>query len=328
MARGFVHHTLPVPASTTSNPPCPDVVTFDMRSIPRHRLSPPAVLLVFTLLGAPRAAQAHEFLVAPDSGAVGDEIAVRLFVGEPFAGEELPYEPWRVVEFRHLWMQDGAIAEEALAGEAGAAPAGWCRLASPGRHLFAYCSTSSRSVLESAKFNAYLLDDGLYQPLARRRAAGLLDTPGRERYARYCKAIFDADGAGCDPALVSRPLGHRLEIVPLAGLAQTGPRELVVEVRFEGRPLEGAVIFAWPQDTAGEPRTTARQRALTDRLGRARFDLHRGGAWLVSLVHMVPSEESLDTDWDSSWATLLLCSPGASPFVSVQSMNHRKEFVP
>lgn len=297
-----------------------------MRSITLRLTMRRAGLAALALLGTAARAGAHEFWLSPDAGEAG-EGAVRLFVGEPFAGEELPRDPGRILEFRQLWLEGGAVVEAAVEGDPGVAPAGWFRRAAPGAQLLAYRGAPSRLELPAEAFNAYLLEEGLYAPLARRREAGLLGRAARERYARYAKALFDAGGAGCDPALVSRPLGHRLEIVPLAGYEESGPRALLVEVLFEGRPLEGAVVFAWPEATSGEPSRAARLRSLTDGGGRARFELDRGGAWLLSLVHAVPSEVP-EEDWDTSWATLLLGLPGAAaPSVSTRFQDPRKEFV-
>jgi uncharacterized GH25 family protein len=93
----------------------------------------------------------------------------------------------------------------------------------------------------------------------------------------------------------SRILGHRLEIVPEVDPADGAlGGAFRARVLFEGQPLAGALVQAFPGPL----------RAETDRDGRIRFDLPHGGAWLVSVVHMVPCASCGRSDWESAWASL------------------------
>lgn len=273
---------------------------------------------------------AHEFWLQPDQFRLqpGTETPVRIFVGERFRGEELPCDASRVAEFRHL----SASGEENLNGEEGAAPAAWLHVDDPGLHLLAYRSHPAALELAAERFNGYLLDDGHYRTLAARLAAGTYDAPGRERFARYAKALLVCDGtqsastaggvgAGqvgdsmptpnatpmptstADASLAMRAVGHRLEIIPEtdAHALADGASEIAVRVLFEGEPLGGAVIFATP---AGNPEKGL-LRTLTHVDGRCRFSLASTGPWMISLVHMIECRDCPDADWDSSWATLV-----------------------
>jgi uncharacterized GH25 family protein len=268
------------------------------------------VALVVTAGSSAPVARAHEFWLQPDALRLppGAETPVRFFVGERFRGEERPWDPDRAVELRHL----SPSAEEPLRGEAGAAPATWVTLEEPGAHVLAYRSQPARHTLDADRFNRYLLDDGLYRPLAARLAEGAWEAPGRERYARYAKVLLVCSGetaSGGDVSRAKTPVGHRLEIVPETdplALAH-GTSAISVRVLFEGEPLGGAVVFAAP---AARPEELL--RALTGADGRCEFALDATGTWMVSLVHMIASEDA-DVDWDSSWATLVFARGEAVP---------------
>ena len=70
-----------------------------------------------------------------------------------------------------------------------------------------------------------------------------------------------------------------------------------IRLLYQGRPLEGALVVAVPQDTR-----TPRQ-ARTDRDGRVTLSLY-DGVWLIKAVHMVPAPAGSGADWESLWASL------------------------
>ena len=258
-------------------------------------------LIAFLAAALAPPAWGHEFWLEPEllRAQVNEEVSIRFFVGERFAGEERPYLAQRAREFRHLW----AAGEERLPGEEGIAPAGRFRAVAPGLHVVAYRSAPLPIVLEPERFNAYLLDDGLYSPLETRRRTGQLDKPGRERYSRYCKTIVRVGEPVPGDSIAQRVLGHRLEIVLLSNPFAWSPgSELLARVLFEDQPLAGGVVFAACRD---EPTGTL-SHVLTDVEGRCRFTLDRPGLWMLSLVHMVPCEGCDDAEWESSWATLIV----------------------
>jgi uncharacterized GH25 family protein len=106
-------------------------------------------------------------------------------------------------------------------------------------------------------------------------------------------------------------VGLPLEIVPMADPAR-GTR-LRVRVLYHGQPLAHALVRAWRQPLAGGavPLAAAARdsvgpaaEARTDRRGVATLPLGRTGEWLVSTVHMVPSEDRAVADWQSLWSSL------------------------
>jgi uncharacterized GH25 family protein len=256
-------------------------------------------------------ARAHEFWVEPEPNpaASGEPVRVRLYVGERFAGEEVGYAGGHALDFRHFW----AGGEERLRGEEGVGPAAVFVPEEQGLHLISYSSYPSTTRIPAETFNAYLLEDGLYVPLAERRGAGRLQHEGRERFSRYCKTFLNCSGTAAErhrsssasTSLWGAALGHRLEIVPETDPSSLAGTGAVFRGRllFDGRPLEGAVVFSSSKSDPG----AARSR-LTGEDGRFHFTVDRTGWWMISVVHMVACMDDPELDWDSSWATLLFHS--------------------
>jgi len=251
---------------------------------------------------------AHDFWLDPSTFSPGANqvVSVRLMVGQKFRGEPIPRTAALIGKFV-LVTSEG---EAAVPGREGGDPAGLVRVVRPGLAVVGYRSRNSAVTLEAEKFEKYLRDEGLDAVVAARRKRGETDKPARELFARCAKALLDVQGvqgvqggAGAD-----RPLGFTLELVaeknpyePAAGVS------LPVRLLYEGRPLSGALVVAFPYDAPD-----AAQSIRTDASGRAAIDVSRGGKWLVKAVHMIPSGTP-DADWQSLWASLTFASRGATP---------------
>jgi uncharacterized protein DUF4198 len=263
----------------------------------RRRLG--LLLLILPFLGV-RAGEAHDFWIAPSplGPQLGQGVLVRLFAGEWFEGDEIPYRSAHAVRFEYLTTRG---KREPLAGREGSSPAAILRPNSPGLYLIAYTSAGTDIVLDASKFNAYLKDQGLDAVLEARQKNGQDQMPGKERFFRYAKALVVTMGAQSDTTTGAEVLGQKLEIVPefdpvrVANLR--GP--IRVRVLFEGKPLAGARVLAMPES---DPQTGLLQ-GTTDRSGRVSFALDRDGVWMVKLVHMVPGRRG--ADWESSWGSLV-----------------------
>lgn len=261
---------------------------------PRSRhLSVFCVAVALLLLGA-GGARAHDFWIEPSTfaPAVGEEVSLGLRVGEGFQGDPVPRNPKRIVRFQAV----GPTSSIAVAGEAGAEPAGKLRPPHAGTWIVAYRSNHAYVELEAAKFEDYLHEEGLEGVLAERQRRGEQGGKSRELYSRHAKALLHSGGRGGP----DRALGLELELVaegePWSLLA--GER-LPVQLLYQNRPLSGALVSAVPRSDPSRA-----ESARTDQDGRVRFALAAEGPWLIKTVHMVRWEGDERAEWESLWASL------------------------
>ena len=267
----------------------------------------PALALAVVLTGALGAgrAGAHQYWLAPSRYRVAPHTAVEVSAaaGTGFRGEKKPWSPARCVRFVGRATRTLDFAHAATVGDLV-----WARFApsDDGGAMLAYESNFTQIELPAAEFDAYLEEEGLREPLeARRRAAAA--TPGRERYRRCAKTWL----AGRDAKRALEPFGLPLEIVPLR--VPGDDPALRVRVLWNRRPLAGARVKAWRCDLAtdGAARDPGARdsvgtawQGVTDARGEAAVPLAAAGEWLVSVEHMVPSDDRAEADWESTWASL------------------------
>ncbi len=263
------------------------------------------------LLGAP--AGAHQFWLAPSQyvAGPGKAVMVRAFAGTGFRGEAKPWSPAHCVRFVAKAARTLDLTPATSPGSLA-----WARFApsDEGGAMLAFESGFAPIELPAAKFTAYLEDEGLDGPLASRRRAGSA-TSGRERYRRASKSWL----AGQSPERATTPIGLPLEIVPLSIPGSQG--NLRARVLWNGRPLPGALVKAWraPLGDAGAITDAATRdsigtawRARTDTRGEVSVPVALPGEWLVSVIHMEPSSDRSEADWESTWASLTFERAGAS----------------
>ena len=281
-----------------------------------------AVLLAWL---APPTASAHEFWLCPSTyrAVPGDTIAVSAYVGSGFRGELKPYASPRVVRFRLVGPKTLDLTPAVVNGELR-----WAFFIVPddGGELLAYESNFTFLELAAPRFETYLRSEGLDDVLAARARLGAPAGPGRERYARCAKTWI----AGRQASRALSPIGLTLEIVPLADPG-AGPR-LPVQVLYRGRPLAHALVRAWnrelargdrPVDPAARDSVAPAGEVRTDAEGKATLAVDRPGEWLLNTVHMIPSEDPAQADWQSWWASFAFArqakghaAPGEAPLGS------------
>lgn len=124
-------------------------------------------------------------------------------------------------------------------------------------------------------------------------------------YAKYAKTLLRVGKRRKGATLYSKPLGHRLEIVPEADpFSLKAGGEFPVRLLFDGKPLALARLVVG--SAAAE---TAKQSTMpgvrTDVGGRAVPRLEGSpGPHYVHAVHMIPAEGRTDVQWETFWATL------------------------
>lgn len=251
-------------------------------------------LLAFALGALPAAA--HDFWLEPAAfrPARDARIGVELKVGERLVGDAVPRKAERIARFTCTT----SAGESAVLGIEDQAPAGLLRCATPGLAWLAYVSRATRIDLDAAKFEAYLVEEGLDGVLATRKARGESASPGREAYRRSAKALLVVgDGAhdGFD-----RVLGLPLELVPKQDPSQLLPGGVLeFVVLYEGAPLANALVGC--RSKADVEHET---RVRSDAQGRVRLTLATAGEHLVRVVHMTAAPKDSGADWLSTWGSL------------------------
>jgi hypothetical protein len=228
-------------------------------------------------------AAAHEFWLEPSAfrPKAGDKVSVRLFVGDGMPGEAYARNPEKIEAF--FVDADGRRFD--IEGAPGADPAG-AFVAPEGPFVIAYRSRRSRIELEAAKFEAYLVEEGLEEISRLRAEAGKSEAPGREVYSRCAKAVV----GGKD-----RAIGFPYELI----VEEEKGGAVTLRAVRDGKPFKGALVRAF------HPREKAKA-VRTDADGRARLELPAAGMWLFGSVHMGPAPAGTDADWESLWASLTL----------------------
>lgn len=250
-------------------------------------------------------AAAHDFWIEPASfrPLKDAKTEVRLVVGVAWKGEEVARNPERLERF----VVVGPKGERPLPGLDGQMPAGILRASAEGLHTLAYHSHPAFLELEAAKFESYLKEEGLERILAERAQRGESGARSRELYERCAKSLVLVGGLA--PVGYDQPVGLVLELLPKQNPFEARAEgELVVQVLFEGKPIEGLLVMALPRAKAEDA-----QKLRSDAHGLVKFHGIPGETWLIKAVHMQRSTEPDKADWHSWWASLTFDSNPRTP---------------
>ncbi|MEE4349295.1 MAG: DUF4198 domain-containing protein [Pacificimonas sp.] len=249
--------------------------------------------LIAAALAAPAAA--HDFWLEPSNfnPAAGETATVSLYVGhgEDVADWRVPAE--RVTDLK-LITDDGAadLSPALLPVSEG------LKIAVPGTGtaaMIALASSPSRSELEGERFQDYIVKEGIQPIIAHRARTASEALPGVERYSRRSKAILNGT-AGVNEFLL-RPVGHTLEIVPIANPAFGD--EVPFRVYWQGQPLENALVKL---HEIGGSRTFA--AIPTDARGIVTLPIPETGTFRLATIWGTAEFEAPDAVYDSIFATL------------------------
>jgi hypothetical protein len=160
----------------------------------------------------------------------------------------------------------------------------------------------AQSHLPAIRFNDYLMAEGLTPALERRALTHRKDVDGSEKYSRRAKSIVCVGAPSqASQEQVMKPVGMPLEIVPeQSPYAEPGAAAFPVRVIYEARPLEGALVKLTNLEYDDAPL----EMHLTDREGRARFVIPKGGTWLLNVIWTKPLTKSHDTDFETIFSSL------------------------
>ncbi len=244
-------------------------------------------------------ARAHDmWLVPPGSAPAGEPVDVEVSVGMDFPASLNAIDPGRVTvtvlgpggESAKVSLR--AVEEESRTVATFTEPL-------PGAWLVSAVTRPNRLELDAAKFNDYLLHDGLPHVLAGRMDRGELERDATERYSKYVKTVVPVGDSSERREAALAVLGQVLEIVPLADpLATSVGDTLAVRVLFRGEPLTRANL-CWDHPGNGEDFTG---QTWTDAEGRALVPINKSGLMTLRLVHMTRPMTD-DYEWESFWAS-------------------------
>src|SRR5262245_1849321 len=262
-----------------------------------------ALCAIAALLAGAGGALAHDYWLVPETFTPkkGEEVKVRMFVGDGFEAEkEIEYSSKKTTALELITAK--AKVKEFPDLKDGTKPTVSFKMDAMNTAVLRIDRGWSSITLKADKCTEYLKEEGLEHIIKARSVAGEADADGKERYRRCLKTILHAGGEPDDTP--TKPLGQVLEIVPGKNpYSLKAGDELPVRVLFEDKPLAGLKLFAWYRDAKVVETLTA----TTDKEGKASFKLTRSGVWLIRGVHMRRvSEKNPDppADWESFWVSV------------------------
>ncbi len=260
-------------------------------------------LLIILLFGLSAALSAHEFWLQPDKFIYkrGEEINVRFNVGENFEGENWSGDTSKVrrLDFYYADVKDDLIP--AMGNEKGDSIQ--LSLMDEGTAMITFNSKNSFIELDPAKFNAYLLEDGLTEAIKYRKQNNETDSAGREFYQRSVKTIVQV-GKVYD-TVFKQQTDLPLDIIPQANpYTLKNKEEVTVKVFFNDEPLKGQLVKVWHR----KKNKTIKEEYTTNRDGEISFDVETNGEWMVSCVKMKrlnddPKAYPIAIGWQSYWGS-------------------------
>ncbi len=258
------------------------------------------ILITLVTLALAKVSVAHDTWVIPSTyrPKQGASVQLRVATGMNFPSSAAAVTPDRVMRFT---MHDSArvrkIANYRAEGTFLTAEA------TPELQGDAILSLELKPrVLEmrGKEFNEYLREEKQEGALKIRRDQGKSESPGRERYRKIAKTVLCVGDAEDKTALLSE--GLMLEILPEESPCSYHAWDRVeVLVFYEGQPLANARVVAGYEGTTSHhyPVETA-----TDSDGRAAVVLKRAGPWFIRVLHIAPSPNDPEADWQTIFSTL------------------------
>lgn len=256
-------------------------------------------MLLTLLLTVTASLFSHEFWLEPQHFIFqrGEEINIRLRVGEGFRGEN-----WNGtrVDVRQLKLHFAETTDnliDQLSDVSGDSLQ--FKIFEEGTAMISFNNANRFITLDAKAFNAYLEEDGIREAVDFRTQNNETDSIGKEYYQRTVKTILQIGTKYTDQILQRTEL--ILDIVPLTHpyrFTQTG--SMPVQVFFNGQPLAGKMMRIWHR--VGGKLTVSNQ--LTDAEGKLSFQIKPEGEWMVSCVAMKRLENDPKAQWQSYWGSL------------------------
>jgi uncharacterized GH25 family protein len=250
------------------------------------------LFIFFTLLSS------HEFWLQPDKYIYtrGEEINIHFLVGENFEGDNWASDSSRI---NSIYFYYGGVKDEIPADQfVEKGDSLQLRQYDEGTSMLTYNSKNSYIVLDSAKFNAYLLEDGLNDAIEYRKQHNETDSTGHEYYQRSVKTIIQVGG-------IKDETYKQLTSLPLDIIPQSHPYKLTdganlsVKIVFQDEPMRNAAVKIWNRHN----NETVKKDLITDENGFVSFPVSTNGRWMVSAVKMIRIDNNPVAQWQSYWGS-------------------------
>jgi uncharacterized GH25 family protein len=229
-----------------------------------------AAALAFALAVWPAAAGAHDFWLSEVEAVAGRPPTITLGYGHNFpVGEDIPEE--------NLSTRFQGFSIEGPGGRSGLSRGAEAKLLVGGKPLeegiyVVWGDATPLFLTQTTEGWSIRAKDEAENPLASNLSA------------KHAKTVIRVGAGGGD--LWSRPVGQKLEIVPLADpTSLAAGARLPVRILFRGLPLASAKVDAFAEGAG-----TAAASAVTGADGAAEIPLDRAGWWRLMVEHSIPYE--------------------------------------
>lgn len=254
---------------------------------------------------------AHEFWIAPVKFyyQVNDTLQLRLLVGENFTGEN-----WGVgkEKLKRLELISAHAKQNILdLYSPDSLEATSVVLNNEGTQVIVFNNKGSYIELDAEKFNAYLIEDGLYNTIEWRKAHQQDTAKGKEWYQRSVKSIIQVGNKLSD--MYRQPTGLPLDMIILKNpYSLNTETKCEVLVLFNGKPLQNSLVKLWRKTNTN----VTMQEFKTNTAGKVKLTIVPEGNYMISAVHMErtdklpeyllvqPSKSGESADWQSFWGSL------------------------
>jgi uncharacterized GH25 family protein len=241
---------------------------------------------------------AHEFWLQPEKFIYqrSEPINIKFNVGENFTGENWSGDTSKVQSLRFYYADINDDLTDAMGKSKGDSIQ--FALVDEGTAMITFNSRNSYIELDSAKFNAYLQEDGLKEAIRYRKQNNESDSSGREYYQRSVKTILQV-------GTVYDSTSQQQTELPLDIVPQSNPyliknnKELTVKVFFKNLLLSNTLVKVWHR----KKNKVTKEEYITNQDGEVSFDVERTGAWMVSCVKMIRVNDDPGAQWQSYWGS-------------------------
>ena len=243
-------------------------------------------------------ALAHEFWLEPVKFwlKINEITRIDLMVGEDYNGEHSNGQKYKILKLEHYSSGRKSDVRSKVYGDS--LSSFDISFQRPGSHLIAFNNTSKFIELEAQQFNEYLRTEGLDNVIKLREQSQDTLKAGREMYQRCVKTLLQV-GDGPDDSYAINT-GMRLEIMPVKNPYNQKSKEMAsFKVLFDNKPLHNGLVLAWHKLNGKTTHETLR----SDINGQVTFRIDPVGKWMISTVHMIPSNNKKDADWQSFWGS-------------------------